>query len=184
LCSKQDDKAAEENPRSLNLQAIRILWLLPFVSLVSAVSVGCSSVPFSDGIPCSPNGFINETEAPDAQLLALWQGAQTQLATQPIPLDPVTDPNDVTYAPPDSNAMSVGPLCQVKIVAMPPAPNVPNGFVCTASPTGYCGGLTMGGKDGPWTIEVVSSELNSAGTTGWEMQNVILYKLGVSFSGR
>ena len=139
---------------------------------------------FTGDIPCSPNGFINETTATDAQLLALWQGAQTQLATQPIPLDPVTHPTDITYDPPDPKAMSVEPECQVKIVAQPPAPNVGNGFACTASPTGYCGALTMGGTGGPWTIEVVSTAVNSAGTTGWEMQNVILYKLGVSFSGR
>jgi len=116
--------------------------------------------------------------------MALWQGAQRTIATQPIPLNPVISPNDVSYDLPDSDAMSVEPGCRVKIVMENPAPGVANGFACPESPTGYCGGMTLGGYSGPWTIKVVSTAVNSAGTTGWEMQNVILYKLGVKFAGR
>jgi hypothetical protein len=162
---------------------MKFFRLVPFLSLTLVALVGCGA-NFTDGTPCSPNGFINQTALTDAQLLSLWKGAQTQIATQPIPLDPVTDPRDITYDPPDPKAMSMEPQCQVKVVAAAPAPNVPNGYACSQSPTGYCGGMTEGGSGGPWTLKIVSTRLNNPGTTGWEMQNVILYKLGVKFNGR
>jgi hypothetical protein len=143
---------------------------------------------------CSPNGFINETSATDAQLLALWQGAQKAIGAAPWPPTPVTNPS-APLKPADPRALTVLPACTVTIIAIPDAlaqslpgyPNVvhktnPTGiFACPGSdsPTGYCGGETIGN-----TIEVAASTAASAGTTGYEMQNVILQKLGYSTSGR
>jgi hypothetical protein len=152
---------------------------LLLVSFFALTGCGYSTPP-----QCSASGFINDTSATDAQLKGLWQGAQQQLATQPIPVDPVTSPGNITYAAPNSQALNVEPACQVTVVTeanVLPASGQP-GFACSESPTGYCGGMTLGA--GPWTVEVVTPDLLNPGATGWEFQNVILEKLGYNVEGR
>jgi hypothetical protein len=123
----------------------------------------------------SPSGFINQTtDATDAQLTALWQQAQQALATQPIPMNPVTSPNDITYAKPDPRALQLQPD-GLDVIEMPGAY-----FPCSESPTGYCAGLT----EGPEQIEVAQKYILSAGGTGYEMQNTMLERLGYNVSGR
>lgn len=144
--------------------------------LAALMLTGCGGA--SDP-PADASGFINETSATDAQLAALWKGAQQQLATQPIPLDPVTNPNNITYAPPNPKALQVEP--DGLIVKYGPPPYAPDGaFACSESPTGYCWGITISSHE----IEIAPKMILSAGATGWEMQDVILIRLGYNVGGR
>lgn len=161
------------------------------IPTVATSTITPPPTPAAPAVACSVNGFFNQSTATDAQLLALWQGAQQQLATQPIPMDPVTNPGNVQYSPPDPRALSIEPACKVTVIALPntqPLPTYPPGFPCPpnsdAPPGYYCAGATLGGNGGPWTIEVVQNDLLDADATGWEMQNVILIRLGYNVGGR
>lgn len=128
----------------------------------------------SSAQPCSSDGFINLTTATDEQLESLWVGAQKALATQPIDIDPLgSDPHTVA---PDNKALDQWPGCQVEVRT------TPGPFAAPQSPTGYANGETMGA--GPWIIQVNEQEVLNPGVTGWEMENVILEKLGISVKGR
>ena len=154
--------------------------LLPIL-LLPFMLAGCG-----DGVtqPCSSSGFINKTDASDTQLGELWQGAQPEMATKPIPLDPVSSSGNITYASPNPKALKVTPDCHVTVTTKPNV--LPNskfpGFSCSESPTGYCAEITLG--SGPWTVEIVAPDLLEPGATSWEFQNVILEKLGYNVEGR
>lgn len=120
------------------------------------------------------DNFNNQTTATQAQLLALWQGAAQQIATQKNPINPVTDPDNPGYWPPDPRALDLEPD-GLTVIEMPG-----NAFPCDASPTGYCAGETLSSQK----IEIAAKYLLQPDGTGWEMQNVILERLGYNVSGR
>ena len=135
--------------------------------------------------PCTSTGFYNSSPATPEQIAKAWQQAQTNIATQPILLDPLgSHPHT---APADPRAFNVESDGSVSVIGMANAltPNNP-GFPTSDSPTGYAGGLTKGGSSGPWTVEVVTPTPTTidAPAMEWEFENVILYKLGYSLEGR
>jgi len=131
--------------------------------------VGCGGSP---AVPASPL---------DAQLVALWHGAQDALATQPITLNAAMvaegKESPVVIAP-DMRAMDVKPDgVTVTVVAevMPGAILAPQ----NAGGVQYCHSYVVGSA-----IYVAASLKYSAGATGYEMQNIILSRLGYSVGGR
>ena len=139
------------------------------------------------------------TSATDVQLETLWQQAQQDLATQPIVLNPVTvemHGGTLETVPADPRAYSVKPDCVAVIgvpdmtVAQLQAENPGLATEHNVDPTGvipapgnaqtkYCVAYTTSGS-----IYVAASQVLNPGATGWEMQNVILARLGYNTAGR
>ena len=124
----------------------------------------------------------------------MWQRAQQTLATQQIPLNPVTAQVKgvaVVYVSPDPRAYQVSPNCVcVKTVPDIPAQSLsaqyqqkgyvdPTGVIQCNSATGYCHSYTDNHD-----VWVAQSLVLNDGATGWEFQNIILDRLGYNDSGR
>ena len=117
----------------------------------------------------------------DPRLQALWVGAQQAIAYQPIVLNAALVAEGRQTVPetiaPDLRALGVSP----QGVTVTPVPDVSPGVI--AAPAGasanWCHSYTQGSA-----VYVAASLEYSAGATGWEMQNVILERLGYDVSGR
>jgi hypothetical protein len=175
--------------------------VLLFVAALTAC--GGSQLAPSPSPSCATASFDNRTNGgvTDAQLEALWQQAQQDLATQTIPLNPVTVlmqgavPDLIT---PDSRALGVQPKC-IAVIAVPDltvaqlqAENPSTALQHNTNPTGvihcpegaqakYCCAYTASNNEG---VYVTASELQNFGATGWEFENIILARLGYNTSGR
>jgi hypothetical protein len=136
--------------------------------------------------------------ASDPQLVAMWGRAQQHLATVNIVLNaavvkttPGTLPDTV---PPDPRALTVGydgvtvtvvpDLTAAELKTEDPAiaqrhQHDPTGVIHCLPPAGYCASYLSGDS-----IYVAKSLEYSDHATGYEMQNVILERLGYDISGR
>ena len=169
--------------------------------------LGCGgSFTASDPPACSAGTpFDNQTNggATQQQLMTIWLWAQNDLATNPIPLNPVTvitqggvdkcqPAGDVRCMPAQPDAMNIEPDC-ARVMAVPdlsaahlaqlgyPGLKDPTGII--AAPNGaassYCYAYTEGN-----TVYVAASMVLSDGATGWEFENIILERLGIPVGGR
>jgi hypothetical protein len=143
--------------------------------------------------------FENHTSASTAQLKDLWVGAQTYLATQTIPLNPVTAAargTPVTYSPANSRAYEIEPnglgvyavtdLTVAQLQSENPGmqlqhPSDPTGVVHCPDNTTHARYCVSYCKDG--AVYVAASQVLNPGATGYEFQNVILMRLGHDVSG-
>jgi hypothetical protein len=144
--------------------------------------------------------FDNHSSASTEQLKELWVGAQTQLATQAIPLNPVTASvkgTPVTYSPANSRAYTIEPdglgvygvpdLTVAQLQSENPGVPLQHG----SDPTGiihcpenanhvrYCVSYCEGGA-----VYAAASQVLNPSATGYEFQNVILMRLGYDVAGR
>lgn len=166
--------------------------LFAFAFLVSFWGCGGGSAPQSKQAPAS-NAFV------DPKLEALWQGAQTAVATQPITLNAASvaegkaSPSVIEA---DTRAYGVSPS-GITVTAIPDltvaelqAQNPDLQLQHTTDPTGiinapassgvtYCHSYINGSS-----IFVAQSLLYNPGATGYEMQNAILERLGYNISRR
>ncbi len=173
------------------------------VLLSAPILTGCGGSQFAPTPTCASTSFDNRTNggATDAQLQALWRQAQQQLATQNIPLNPVTAltqgaaPQTLS---PDSRANGVQPQC-IAVIAVPDltvaqlqAENPGVTLQHDTDPTGvihcpegaqakYCCAFTSSNNAG---IYVAASQVLNGGATGWEFENIILARLGYNTAGR
>lgn len=170
--------------------------------LVTCLS-GCGGSQFTPTPSCASSSFDNQTNggATDSQLQALWQQAQMELATQPIPLNPVAvqmQGGALVTITPDSRADTVQPECTAVIaihdltVAQLQAENPGVALQHNTDPTGiihcpegamarYCHSFTASNNRAAY---VSASEVLNFGATGWEFENIILARLGYNTSGR
>lgn len=196
LSPQQPRTASHTNPVIASVIAMALLLLI-------ACSSGCGGSQFTPTPSCTSSSFDNQTNggATDSQLQALWQQAQMELATQPIPLNPVTvqmQGGALVTITPDSRADTVQPECTAVIaihdltVAQLQAENPGVALQHNTDPTGiihcpegamarYCHSFTASNNR---AVYVSASEVLNFGATGWEFENIILARLGYSTSGR
>jgi hypothetical protein len=173
------------------------------VLLFVATFTACGGSQSAPTPSCSATSFDNQTNggATEAQLQALWQHAQQELATQQISLNPVAvlvNGGALQTIAPDSRATSVQPQC-VAVISVPDltvaqlqAENPGIALQHNTDPTGaihrpegalakYCHSFTASNNQ---TAFVSVSMVLNFGATGWEFENIILSRLGYSTAGR
>lgn len=185
----------------------RILAIMLSTSVLFFLAplTGCGGSKFDAprSSSCATTGFDNRTHggATDSQLQALWQQAQQELATQPIPLNPVAaqmQGGTLETIAPDLRASGVQPQC-IAVISVPDltvaqlqAENPGIALQHKVDPTGvihcpegalakYCHSFTASNNEAAYVS--VSMVLNF-GATGWEFENIILARLGYNTAGR
>ena len=173
--------------------ALALLWVLLLLVLILD---GCGGAPANAkavAVAQKPEAQAHASFA-DPRLQALWVEAHQAIATQPIILNAayVAERRDVVNdtRPADRRALDVWPdgvtvsTVADLTVAELQAENVGDTLKHFVDPTGvihapdgasarYCHSYTQGNA-----IVVAQSMLDNAGATGYEMQNVILARLG------
>jgi len=131
----------------------------------------------------------------------MWQQAQQALATQVIPLNPVTAPingGTVQTIAPDSRAYGVQPqgLAVISVpdltAAQSQAEHPGVALQHNTDPTGvihcpegaqakYCCAFTASDNS---SVSIAASQVLNFNATGWEFENIILARLGYNTAGR
>jgi hypothetical protein len=166
--------------------------MIRFLFVALLLLTGCGGSP-----KAAPTAQAVGASFTDPKLAALWQGAQTTIATQPIELNAalvVEDKEYPSYVPADSRAYGVEPTgvtvtvepdltaAQLQAAGFPKTVAEPTGVIQCPQNAGnvkWCHSYTIGND-----IVVAQSLLYSAGATQYEMENVILQRLGYNIGGR
>jgi hypothetical protein len=182
------------------LLALATLGLLTGCGTGTTAGFTTSATTTSSAASACQAGFLNQSAFTPAQLAATWQWAQTELATQPIPMNPLAG-GTIQYYPEQPQALTITPNCQVTIETEPDVPTAdlppnwhaafpkdptgvilcPGGSDASSADGQYCEGITLG-TPGNNSVVVAASIANVNagridGTLGWEMQNVILERI-------
>jgi hypothetical protein len=142
-----------------------------FSCLFVLVIVSCGGQPKSNSV----------SVLSDPQLKALWQDAQTVIATQPIMINAALvaeGKEQPIYFSPDLSAYNINP----DGVTVIPVEDNGTGVIKAPNNVGgvaWCHSYLQGSE-----IYVAASMMYNSGTTGYEMQNYILSKLGFNVSQR
>jgi hypothetical protein len=169
--------------------------------LSSVLMTGCGASPATQGAS-RVQAQSNNPIAADSRLGALWSDAQQVIATGPIVLNAALvaegleaqnavngDPRAVGISSAGVQVLTI-PDLTVTVLANETGKPIsqlqhqvdPTGIIHCPQNTGgavYCAGFMQNGQ-----IYVAASMLYNPGATGYEMQNVILEKLGYNISKR
>ena len=191
-------------PQALSKKKPAQMAKITLVALLVAgvlASAGCSR-SLGRGRPPDIVVTVRNSIAEDAKLTTLWVQAQQLIATEPITLNAalVAEGKERPHTiRPDSRALGVSSVgvqvfsvpdltvAQLSIETGKPVSELehhtnPTGVIHAPANSGgaaYCAGFVQHGA-----IYVPASLLYSAGATGYEMQNVILSRLGYDTSRR